>query len=294
MIFATWASSAQTATEARILAASIRQFGGSLSDLPIWLFTPGQDDFGQSFSGLDVTTFGYPLIPTTVDLPDADKAFAAAAAEEAADGQDAVLVWMDPNAIVLNEPVQLALPADKVLACRPVDHLLIGSRFSQPPSHFWRLVYDRCGVDPSTIWPVCTTTDRVVMRPYYNAGLLVIRPERRVLRSWRHNFEAVAGDPSLDGYLGEYLKRVFYFQVVLAGTLLSTLRQDEILELPHIVNYGLHMHTEYPDDLRADRLDDLVSARYESLPGDDGWPDIPTSQPLEQWLCQQFRSYPRN
>jgi len=77
-------------------------------------------------------------------------------------------------------------------------------------------------------------------------------------------------------------------QAVLAGTLPAVLSQDDIVELPHPVNYALHMHTEYPAELRARSLEDVVTCRYESSFNDDGWSDVDMGDALRQWLTEQF------
>jgi hypothetical protein len=72
---------------------------------------------------------------------------------------------------------------------------------------------------------------------------------------------------------------------VLAGCILSTCRQADILELPYLVNYPLHMHNQYPSSLRPEYINDLVTCRYESFFSDPDWQQaIQVAEPLKSWL----------
>jgi hypothetical protein len=67
--------------------------------------------------------------------------------------------------------------------------------------------------------------------------------------------------------------------------ILSALAQREMEELPHIVNYPLHMHGQYPASRRPQALNDLVSFRYEDFFSDPDWEQmIPAREPLKSWL----------
>jgi hypothetical protein len=60
---------------------------------------------------------------------------------------------------------------------------------------------------------------------------------------------------------------------------------SEIVELPHTVNYSLHMHAQYPPQLRASTLNQLVSCRYEGLFSKPDWQGlIQVEPPLLDWI----------
>ena len=135
------------------------------------------------------------------EFPFAVKVFAAAAAESLARGQADYLAWMDSDSIVVSEPKALLLSDGKDLGYRPVDHTLIGSPYDAPIDRFWESIYRHCGVPESRgfPFPMVTSVDERRIRPYFNAGLLVVRPERGLLQSWRERFHRLYGEACFEG-----------------------------------------------------------------------------------------------
>ena len=110
------------------------------------------------------------------------------------------------------------------------------------------------------------SVDHRVLRPYFNAGMLVVDPWRRLMRRWRDDFDQIYRLPEFKAFYEQDRRyAIFMHQAVLAGTILSMLRPAELAELPHLVNYPLHMHRDYPAALRPVRLNDVISVRYEEL-----------------------------
>jgi hypothetical protein len=88
-----------------------------------------------------------------------------------------------------------------------------------------------------------------------------------------------------DFYRSNRLYRIFIHQAVLAGCILSTFKQADIVELPYLVNYPLHMHTQYPIDRRPRFINELVSFRYEDFFTDPNWQEvIQVKEPQKSWL----------
>jgi hypothetical protein len=123
-----------------------------------------------------------------------------------------------------------------------------------------------------------------------NAGLLVVRPEKNLLRTWRDTFFRQYQTPKFRAFYEQDRRYViFVHQAILTGVLLSALTRDEMEELPPAYNYPLHL---YEEDVTKDRpaaLGDLVTCRHEGL---DGIPEvldsIPTEQSLKQWLTERI------
>lgn len=69
----------------------------------------------------------------------------------------------------------LGVPGKK-LGCRPLDHALIASPFDQPINHFGERIYKDCHVDVTRLFPMTTSVDENVIRPYFYAGMLVTHP----------------------------------------------------------------------------------------------------------------------
>jgi hypothetical protein len=294
LIFSTLLEDKGDVSRALLLAESIRAFAGDLSPAPIWVFLSKSveqlsNQSRAQFDALEVDLHPFQVDSQAASFPFAKKVVASAAAETLAAGKTALLVWMDPGSMVINEPRGMLLEAEEKLGCRPVDHLLIGPAFDKPLDPFWQSIFADCGVRQEALFPMTTSTDQVEMYPYINAGMLVVRPENKLLRSWRDTFLGMYLEPRYqDFYRSNRLYRIFIHQAVLAGCILSTFKQADIVELPHLVNYPLHMHTQYPIDRRPRFINELVSFRYEDFFTDPNWQEvIQVKEPQKSWLKER-------
>lgn len=294
MVFAYLTTADGAQSPGLMLAESIRSFAGDYSDAPIWVLVPQAveempAENKDQFAALDVRLQAFEINGNALQFPFASKVYASAAAESLADGQSEILVWMDRGSLVIQEPRQMLLKRGKKLACRPVDHILIGSPYDQPLDPYWEFVYQSCGVKGDDIFPMITSADQIKIRPYINAGMLVVRPETGLLRKWRDTFQRLYQDSRLmDFYQQNRLYEIFTHQTILAGSILSTLNQAEIEELNHLVNYPLHMHAQYPPDLRPQSINELISLRYEDFFSNPAWQDqIQVDGSLKDWLAEK-------
>jgi hypothetical protein len=294
LIFACFVPGQKHIQKALILAESIRSFAGEFSGAPIWLMVPqgSQQPSGHvkaKIDALDVNLHTFEIDSQAAGFPFAGKTIASAAAESLALKQAEQLVWMDTLSLVINPPEELLLDPGTSLACRPVDHLLIGPPYEQPLSPFWELVYHSCGVREHDVFPMVTSADQVKIRPYINAGMLVVRPERKLLQQWRNTFLDIYQDRRfVDFYERDSLYKIFIHQALLSACVIANIDQAQMVELPHWVNYPLHMHTEYPPDRRPKTLNDLTSFRYEVFFSTPSWRDIiQVEPPLDGWLAER-------
>lgn len=292
--FGCFAASKSSASKALLLAESIRTFAGEFSGLPFLLvLSLGGEQLTrkqqEKIDQLDVDLLMLDLAPDVASFPFAGKVVASAAAESFYVGVSSQLVWMDAGALVINPVDQLLLTKSIQLGYRPVDHLLIGSPYDQPADPFWEYIYNTCGVHDEDIYPMVTSTDQVQMRPYINAGMLVVRPENQLLQGWRDTFLGTYQDDYLlELYEQQRLYRIFIHQAVLAGCIISGIQQDETTELPHFVNYPLHMHSEYPKQLQPANMNQLISFRYEQYFTKPDWQIILPAEPhIGEWLSQR-------
>jgi len=282
-------------TDALLLAESTRSFAGSLSQAPIWCFTPENGERLSSTVEQKLLALKVSLIPFEIDheiqqFPFTGKVLAAALAESMSRDQTDFLIWLDTNTVVLQEPKEFLLRDGKNLGFRPVHHTLIGSRYEEPLSPFWTLIYDYCGVPKEHIFPMMTHVDGTRIRPYFNAGLLVTRPEKHLFQAWRNTFLRVYRNPSFQQFYEQDNRyTVFMHQAVLSGVILSKLATDELQELPLKYNYPLHLHAEDVTDHRPSSLEDLVTFRHEGFYKDPEWIDkIPARKPLKQWIAERL------
>jgi hypothetical protein len=287
IIYPTEASEANTT----LLAASIRARAGALSQARIWCYSP---QYGKEISPgtrarlheLDVELRPFDIDRDVLRFFFTAGVTAASLAESEASAQAEFLAWVDSNTIVLHEPGDFLLQDDKNLGFRPVHHTLVGSRYDEPPDPFWTLVYGCCGVPEDHVFPMTAHVDGIRIRPYFNAGLLIVRPEQALLQAWHDRFFQVYQSPEFQEFYerdGRY--PIFAHQAILSGVLLSVLAPDQMQELPPAYNYPLHLYEEDITACRPARLEELVTCRHEGLASALEVIDkLPGEASLKQWL----------
>ena len=275
-----------------LFASSIRSYAGSLSDSPLWVLTP------QSKNGISKNTrerivslkgdaIQFSVDPDLKDFPFVPYVFAAATAESMSLERAELCAWMGIDTLILNPPSSFLLKRGKSVGYRPVHHTLIGSLYENSPDPFWELVYQKCNVSGDALFPMQPHVDHNIIRPYFNAGHLVVRPERGIFRKWWEYFKKMYDDPSFkELYEKNELYRIFIHQAVLTGVILSSVKKDELQELPFTYNYPLHLYHEAPLDLRPENIGELVTVRYEDL---NVLKTIPFPEPVGRLLRDTIR-----
>jgi len=295
VIIATYAENEAQSDWAAVLAESLREFGEGMKETPVRLYLP------TAMQGLPaplrgrleaaaVTVLISDVPPTAMGVIGAGKCYAAALAEEQAAGECEILVWMDSDTFILRDPRPLVLREGIALGCTPVFHQRIGSLYGQPADEFWGSIYRKLEVPEAAVFPVETLIDGKTLRAYFNAGLLVVRPERGVLRAWPPALQTLLGDRYFIGACKQDLeKRNFLHQAALAAVICKHLKREEILLYPSGINYPLNLQKNIPADQRPEMLDELVTCRHEFFFREAGWADkIRASDRLMAWLKARF------
>jgi hypothetical protein len=235
------------------------------------------------------------IIPFEVDpdilkFPFAAKIEAGATIEELAQGKTERLAFMDRDTLVLQAPDEFLISADQSLGYRPVHHKLIGSAWNEPLDDFWQLIYEVCGVHDENLFPMLTHVGEQI-RPYFNAGMFIVRPERGLLAQWRDVFLKWYCAPQLQAYYDKNQRyTIFIHQAIFSGVLLHNLKPEEMYELSPRVNYPLHLHADIPVEQRPVVIDGLITARYESIFDEASWQQLPMTEALKSWLESQPRA----
>ncbi|MFX1475473.1 MAG: hypothetical protein ACFFCO_08360 [Promethearchaeota archaeon] len=284
-------------TNGLLLVESIRAFAGKLAQSPIWVFTPEPTNplstsVKKRFQTLNVSLFPFRINRGVLQFFFAGVVHAAALAEKRAEKRAALLAFLNPNTLVLQEPSEFLLPSGKSLGFRPVHHTLIGSRFDEPLDPFWTQVYNSCGVSEGGIFPMITHVDAVKIRPYFNAGFIITRPEKGIFEAWRDTFFRTYQNPSFkELYQQDELYKIFIHQAILSGVILQLLPRSELYELPHSYNYPLHLYEEDVSGKRPSALEDVVTLRHEGFYKDPEWSEnIPVGDSLKQWIINKLES----
>ncbi len=289
-------SSSVTDTETMLLVESIREFGESLSDRPIWLFTIKNreeipEDILVKLGKLNVKIFTLELEPEIAKFPFIGHVYAAKKAEEMAINKSKFLVYLGTNIIVIQEPKLFLLEEGRNLGYRPVHHKLIGSKYDQPLDKFWRLIYEKTAVNEDMLFPMQTHVDGNILRPYINSGYLVVRPERGFLREWWRYYQLLYNDPEFEEFYNkDDLYLTFIHQAILSGVFLSYLKREEIKELPFEYNYPINLYHETSEDFKPKNLNQLVTIRYylDKIKSLDDFKQIPFEEPLRSWLSKRI------
>jgi hypothetical protein len=276
-IFATFAEDGPQLRNALVLVESIRSFGGLYGNAPVWIYVPScilrtQKDLIEKCKNLGARVTASDANAESKDFRFAGKVFAAARAEAEASGKAAILVWMDNDTAVLRQPDEFSLAKGKSLGYRPVMNRNIGSPYSKPPDAFWKRVFGKLSVRESALFPMKTAADRETIRPYFNAGLLVVRPERGILAQWARSFPALYRDSVI-------------------GAVLNLLGRGEMVQLSDSYNYPIFFERMYGGARRFDSLDGVVTMRHDvffqnPMPGWDGKLKGPVK--TISWLKERF------
>jgi hypothetical protein len=282
-------------TNTLLLVESIRDFAGSLSQAPVWCFVPQYEKELSSAFRTRLSELNARLIPFETDQAVLSFFFAAdiqaaAIAESMALGKTDRLVWLSSNTLILHEPKAFLLSDEKNLAYRPVHHINVGSAYDKPLDAFWKLIYKYCNTPEDRVFPMKTHVDDLTIRPYFNAGILVTRPENRLFGTWHDIFFSVYQEPELvQLYKQDQRYVIFVHQVILSGVILAMFTEQRMQELPRIYNYPEHLYQEDVTTSRPVLLDELVTLRHEAFYQDPDWiQKMPASESLKAWFAKKL------
>jgi len=269
IVFAAFAETSEALDHIYYLAESLREFGGTYKDAPLCVYVA--DYLDRSLD--DITLRFAPLRAEVraVTAPDkalwfyfAAKVFAAARAEADAAGTADILVWLDEDTIILDEPAAFNLDAGISFAYRPVMHNRSGTLYGQPPNDFWARIYDVLNVNHDDLFPMITPADKQTVNTYFNAGLVVVRPEKGILRKWADDFTALYTDSVLvDMCKANIEHRIFLHQTALVGAVLNTLKRGEMVELPDAYNYPLFFEQMFGANQEFGSIEGIKTLRYD-------------------------------
>lgn len=298
IIFAVFVASDAQLPNAVILAESVRTFAGRYAAAPIEVYLPrGSVTVSAEMRGrlaaLDITLVEVEIPSEAAAWFYGGKARIAAEAERRArERQARLLAFLDDDTVVLREPREFVLDDGISLGWRPVLHRNIGSLYHHPPDPFWGRLYDLLAVPDSALFPMEAAADGEILRPYFNAGVLVVRPERGLMQAWDHAFTRLIHDSTLVALCREDpRRRIFLHQAALAGAATTHLRSDEYARLPDAVNVPLLFHERYPAARRFDSLEDCTTIRTEAALdlNDPKWLQrVKGPTALLQWLAARL------
>jgi hypothetical protein len=282
-------------TNAVLLTESIRAFGGAMARTPVWCFTPDTEPnvsatFKSRLDSLEVALIPFELERETREFAFAGHVQAAANAETKAVRDADLLAWLSPNTLVLQEPKAFLLQSGRSLGYKPVHHKLLGSDYGEPLDEFWTLIYEHCEVREDSVFPMRTQVEDIEIRPYFNAGSLVMYPRAKIMRAWLDTFLRVFQKPEYQTFYNKDSRyEIFMHQAILSGVILSRLDVTKMQELPPRYNYPLNLYTEDTTAGRPESLEECVTIRHEGFYEDPKWTEnIPARTPLKGWIAERL------
>jgi len=277
---------------------SLRQFGGELANLPIWIFVPEGKELDSetqaALKDLGVTFHSFSIDEPLLRFPFAAKAIAAAAAEMLAEQEGCTLAWHDRTGMIRQAPTAFYLPEGKTFGFRPTDVANIGAPYDKPLPTFWQDICNHFGLSANNLPPITTVLDQQELHLYINAGLLVVRPEKGILRAWAKNLLQIYNLPIFSQFYKEnQTYAIFMHQAALTAAVVLNTAPEERVILPDDYLFSVDNFFDYPPDSRPKSLDEIVTGRFHDFFALDNWESLITaSDDLVGWFKEQLSAGP--
>ncbi len=297
IVFTTFVEFKEELVPLKVMIESLRSFGGKYKDAPVWIYTTNglmasEVEVLKKIDSLnaEIRTSQSPQDATWFFL--AKKVFAAAQAEADAEGKTAILARLDTDTIIIQEPDEYILPEGKSLGYRPVFHRNINPLYWEPLDVYWARAYQTMGIQESTVFPMVTPADGDTIRPYFQAGCIVVRPERNILRKWAGMFTVLYQDSVIKELCKQdQRKRIFTFQVALTGAILNNLDRSEMVQFSNRINYPIFFREMFGAKKDFHDITNAVTIRYEHFfinPPADWDKQLNGPEDRIAWIKEQF------
>lgn len=239
-----------------LLIKSIRKNGGVYRECPIFVLTPEHANIVWCFE--EGNQLEYEVPEGLRKLPFADKMLAAAAFEKNTDGP---YIWMDVDSIVLQEPKEWILDNNDEIGIKAVDKQNIGCPFEDAITPFWNEIYQYFGVS-TDVFPLFSTVGQEKMKPYFNAGMIVIKKHNNLFASVVSGMKDLLKKTIIvEKIQTDFLHSIFFHQAVLSVAILARYPEKNICIMNDRVNYPLHFRSQYP---RCFDFEELETIRYDT------------------------------
>jgi hypothetical protein len=265
--------------QALLLFESIRLYTGRFRNCAIYALSPRaghaiSDRARRKLEELRVTYIDAILNTECPEYGSANRVAAAAYIETMYPHE--FLVILDSDTLFLREPHKILLQPDVDVAVRPVGVKgMCTSGPTDPFDAYWRELCRCCGVDYDQIPWTESFADRCRIKASYNAGLVIVRGNLRILQRWadffftsvRQRLRPYTHDRrfrSGAGWVESDASRLWGSnQAALSLAIWSTTRN--VQELEPIYNYQLIVHQQIDWRLRKKVFPNLVHVHYHWL-----------------------------
>jgi hypothetical protein len=273
-----------------LLVKSLRDFGGVMADLPVWIYYPEGQPLGgpalDALQDLDVELLPFPIDEGLRRSPFAGKTIAAGIAEERAEKENVFLAWHDRTGFIRQAPFDFILAAGKTVAFRPTDIANIGAPAEGPLPEFWQKVLAHTSLTADDLPPITTAIDQKPLRLYVNAGLLVVYPAKRLLRTWAETLIQLYALPEFKPfYQQNQAYAIFMHQAALTAATALTSTPEERVILPNTYLFSVDNFFDYPPKERPLSLDQITTGRFHDFFALPNWQEKVIASPeLVDWF----------
>ena len=298
-----------------LLFESIRRWTGRFRQAPILSFKPRRSialdkSTDAAFSRLEVESRPEILNTEFEHEPFANKIFAGVWVEE--HRSEEIVIFVDSDSVFTAEPTAAELGPASVAAVRPGSEVgaklaeAISTRFIGhspilgdivPTSHqidrqqnYWDSLHTLCGtrVGPTAL----TAIDRLPVRGYWNAGLVIVRREAGIFHRWLENYRTLVRAQHLPRPINQrrVSPRWLSPQYALSPALAAFPGKVRVLDGRY--NYTLGDRDRLEEPFRSAPLEQLVHVHYFNVFRDPRYldrvnPPFPANSEVLGWLRGQ-------
>lgn len=282
-----------TVKNAALFIRSIREFGGSMKDTPIYVMNDALAKLDLSLLRLPgVSIFDMDIRPEHRAFPFSRKVHACATAEKLLDGKAATMLYFDTEMLAFSSFAMLQLQKGYDLSLRPVMLLnTVGQSPESPVDGFWKTIYNDAGVDSSNVPTIRAYVDEKDIRFYINCEVMTLRPELGLCRTWQKLFVQRLQDPQfMQTYCNDQLHAIFLHQAVLSAVILTKVPQNKIQWIPEKTIYSVLLHDRLPETKKITTLNTVPIAGYDLEYAHDPAliTRVPTDEPYRSWVIDTF------
>ena len=202
-------------------------------------------------------------------------------------GKVDTLLVLDCDTFVLSDLDELVLPIEKVAAGKVVDTKGIGYGEGEEANYFWETLFEICGADKEqgAEWEHVIPSDMFgTIRPYFNSGVVAVRPTGGIFRSMAKLFNEsdrlkIVFDSCSDQY------RYYLEQCLFAAMVLSKVPRGGFEYLSEKHNYPLHLHHGLPKERKILSFEGVTILHHHAKIDQPNWFNLLKPFPsLLAWL----------
>jgi hypothetical protein len=245
----------------KLLAYSLRNFGGKLSHIPIYSYKPRRGpslakDTIKFFEQNQVEFIDLVLNKKYADKPYANKLVACNHREKNTNAD--ILIFLDSDTFFLAQPDEFLNMGATDALLRPAGFNNVGTpkSFANDDGEHWKKLYGLLNV--RRIREVTTTIDNQKILEYYNSGVIVTNTKNDLFKHWKDNYEKAVEMKLIPR------RSVFLDQTVLSATVAQL--ELNVKHLGKYYNCPIHRIANSQNELyKLNDFENVVLVHYHKI-----------------------------